>query len=98
MGTKAKFEGNMGTNTILANREHKKTNCRFGGSGQFISGEQGNRYLLESLTDSHTWSESPRTGFLAVSHTSGESHSNPHTKTAFLSTSPGADPGFCKES
>ena len=39
------FEGNIGTKTILGNREHKKTNFRFlgnRGTSQFISGEQGN--------------------------------------------------------
>ena len=43
------FEGNRGTKTNLGNREHKKTNFRFLGNretGQFISGEQGNRYPL----------------------------------------------------
>ena len=43
------FEGNWGTETILGNREHKKTNFQFlgnRGTSQFISGEQGNRYLL----------------------------------------------------
>ena len=38
------FEGIRGTKTILGNREHKKTNFRFLGTSQFISGEQGNRY------------------------------------------------------
>ena len=44
---RSNFEGNMGTKTILGNREHKKTNFRFlgnRGTSQFISGEQGNRY------------------------------------------------------
>ena len=49
------FEGNWGTNTILGNREHKKTNFRFlgnRGTSQFISGEQGNRYPpWEGLAD-----------------------------------------------
>ena len=42
-----KFEGNMGTETILGNREHKKANFRFlenRGTSQFILGEQGNMY------------------------------------------------------
>ena len=46
---RSNFEGNRGTNIILGNREHKKTNFRFWGNrgtSQFISGEQGNRYLL----------------------------------------------------
>ena len=41
------FEWNRGTKTILWNREHKKANFRFfgnRGTGQFISGTQGNRY------------------------------------------------------
>ena len=41
------FEGNMGTKTILRNREYKETNFRFlgnRGTSQFILGEQGNRY------------------------------------------------------
>ena len=38
--------GNMGTKTILGNREHKKTIFRFlePGTSQFISCEQENRY------------------------------------------------------
>ena len=42
------FEWNMGTNTIIGNREHKKTNFRFlgnWGTGQFISAEQGKSHL-----------------------------------------------------
>ena len=42
---RSNFEGNMGTKTILGNRDHKKTNFRFlgnRGTSQFISGEQGN--------------------------------------------------------
>ena len=41
------FEGKRGTQTILGNREHQKTNIdgRGGrGTRPFISGEQGNRY------------------------------------------------------
>ena len=43
------FEGNMGTKTILGNREDKKTNFRFlgnRGTSKFLSGEQGDRYPL----------------------------------------------------
>ena len=36
----------MPQKTIFGDREHKKTNFRFGGTCPFISGEQGNRYPL----------------------------------------------------
>ena len=41
------FDENRETNTILGNREHKKTHFQFWGNmgtSQFISGERGNRY------------------------------------------------------
>ena len=41
-------EGNRGTKTIFGNGDHKKTNFQFlgnRGTSQFISWEQGNRYL-----------------------------------------------------
>ena len=44
------FHGNMGTKTILTNREHKKTFFHFLGNretSQFIFGEQAN--------SNHTW-------------------------------------------
>ena len=50
------FEGNMGTKTILGNREHKITNFGFfgnRGTSQFISGEQGNRYPPPPLVGPH---------------------------------------------
>ena len=47
MEQRPSFEGNRGTKTIFANREHKKFLFRFlgyRGINQFISGEHGNRY------------------------------------------------------
>ena len=37
------FEGNRGTKTILGNREHKKTNLDFWGTGEQANLFQGNK-------------------------------------------------------
>ena len=39
-------EENATKDYVFGDREHKKTNFRFGGTCPFISGEQGNRYPL----------------------------------------------------